>query len=235
MSQQKETLTVYQANERDLYVGPTEADPDRTMPGEFLIPRLALRAKPPELKEFEAAKINAARDGWDVIPYYVGYVYWTADGVRHVITEEGVVPPEDHLKQPPDAPAVEPVDALTQAKQDAIKNLNDACAAAIVAGFTSNATGKVYSYPSSQTDQLNLYGSATLATINQAVKGWTTDLSVCDKAGKWSYVPHTPKEVFAVVSDFSAHKAEMIDKKNQLVAEVMAAKDDEKIAEVKWI
>jgi len=72
-------------------------------PGEALPDTLTLIA-PPLIKEHQAPRWNAQSDGWEIVPDYRGTTYWTADGVRHDITELGVAPPADALSAPPPLP-----------------------------------------------------------------------------------------------------------------------------------
>lgn len=38
---------------------------------------------------------------WELVPFYVGYQYWLADGSKHVIDVPGVAPPAGYLVEPP--------------------------------------------------------------------------------------------------------------------------------------
>lgn len=65
---------------------------------------------------------------------------------------------------------------LAAAQSSQLAALSSACAAAIVAGFTSSALGVPYTYPSKATDQANLSASviAALLAAGQAYP-WTAD------------------------------------------------------------
>lgn len=69
-------------------------------PGEALPDTLTVIA-PPTIDRHQAPRWNAQHSGWDIVPDYRGFTYWTADGLRHDITELGVEPPTDALSAPP--------------------------------------------------------------------------------------------------------------------------------------
>jgi hypothetical protein len=60
---------------------------------------------------------------------------------------------------------------LAEAQAQQIQTLSNACQAAIINGFTSSALGTAHTYPSKQTDQLNLTASVTTALIAQSQAG----------------------------------------------------------------
>lgn len=91
--------TVYQTDPNGLYVGTAKADPCWRRPGVFIPPGGCVEEAPPEVGDKQVAKFV---DGaWTVIPDWRGHIYWTADRVRHVITEAGVEPPADALASDP--------------------------------------------------------------------------------------------------------------------------------------
>ncbi len=92
-------MKVYQTNELGYFTNETVADPNPRNPGRFLIPYGCVETPPPELGEHQVARYV---DGeWIVVPFYVGYQYWTEDGKRFVIKEVGEEPPEGHLTSKP--------------------------------------------------------------------------------------------------------------------------------------
>jgi hypothetical protein len=65
---------------------------------------------------------------------------------------------------------------LATAQSQQINYLSNACQEAIISGFTSSALGTAHTYPSKQTDQLNLTASVTTALIAQSNAGtWAAD------------------------------------------------------------
>lgn len=92
-------MKVYQTNELGYFTNETIADPNPRRPGSFLIPYGCVETPPPSLGEHQVARYV---DGeWTVVPFYVGYQYWTEDGKRFVIKEVGEEPPEGHLTTKP--------------------------------------------------------------------------------------------------------------------------------------
>lgn len=61
----------------------------------------ALEKEPPETGANQIAEANDDFTDWVVIPNYVGFKYWLADGSEHEITEYGVSPPADALTEKP--------------------------------------------------------------------------------------------------------------------------------------
>jgi hypothetical protein len=61
---------------------------------------------PPTPGIHQAVQWNDEHATWTFVADYRGFTYWTADGVRHVITQLGDPPPTGYLAAPPaDAPA----------------------------------------------------------------------------------------------------------------------------------
>lgn len=123
---------VYQTNSDGYYVGPTEADECQLEKGVFHIPAGCVEVEPPVIGDHQCAKWNG--QSWDLVPYWVGHTYWTADRTEHHITAIGVVPPADALDSDPGPTAaqvkaerVEAIKgALAKLDQDKIRPLTDA-------------------------------------------------------------------------------------------------------------
>jgi|GEM_PF-1008626 len=56
---------------------------------------------PPTPGTHQAVQWNDAHATWAFVADYRGFTYWTADGVRHVITQLGDPPPTGYLSAPP--------------------------------------------------------------------------------------------------------------------------------------
>ncbi|MCA8045465.1 hypothetical protein [Burkholderia arboris] len=90
-------------------------------------------------------------------------------------------------------PAPTAAQQLSEAKVAQNAVLNSSCARAIVSGFSSNALGAVFSYPSGITDQSNQN------TIAQYAGG---GLLWCASNGAWMFKQHTQTQAQAVVGSF---------------------------------
>lgn len=96
--------TVYQTDAAGFYVPPADgnpaiADPDPMNEGEWLIPGGCVLEAPPPIGSKQAARWTG--QGWELVPDLLGSVYWTADGVKHTVSERGVGFPAGALTQDP--------------------------------------------------------------------------------------------------------------------------------------
>lgn len=168
-------------------------------PGTFLIPVNATSAPLPELKTNEAAIINAARDGWDVIVDYVGTDYWLTDGSYHTIMELGVIPPIDALYV---APFI-----VENAKQAAITRIKSECDAHIVGGIDVGE----FNYPTTRYDQADI---SFLFARSQAlgVGGEPYKFMCVDAQGIWARRDHTASQIQSLGLAVSQHVIDAKDK-----------------------
>ncbi|MBU3625745.1 hypothetical protein ICN48_05785 [Polynucleobacter sp. JS-Safj-400b-B2] len=113
---------------------------------------------------------------------------------------------------------------LAQAQQAQLATISSACAAAIVGGFKSSALGKSYTYPSNETDQLNLSGSVMSSLFPNLPANWTTLQACCDENSNWAYLPHTVAQIQQVGIDFKTFKLNCLTRNATLQAQVAAAK-----------
>lgn len=84
------------------YIAKTVADPDPLVEGQFLIPANATETPPPDCTNHQVACF--LDNQWVIQDDYRGFIYYTASGEQHLITEIGVVPPDDALTEKPDNP-----------------------------------------------------------------------------------------------------------------------------------
>ena len=126
--------------------------------------------------------------------------------------------------QNPPAPVLTAAQALVKAQQTQFAAISSACAAAIVGGFKSSALGKAYTYPSNETDQLNLSGSVMSSLFPNLPANWTTLQVCCDASGNWAYLPHTVSQIQQVGIDFKTFKLNCLTRNATLQAQVAAAK-----------
>lgn len=118
-------------------------------------------------------------------------------------------------------------DQLTPAKADQIKLVTQACAAAIISGFTSSALGAAHTYPSQPTDQTNLIGAVAsgLATINF----WCADATMI-----WNFASHTAAQMKQVLADGGTQRMAYSSKLAGLVAQIQAAATVAAVRAVVW-
>jgi hypothetical protein len=118
-----EEKRVYQLDDDGIWTGHAPvARPDPRVEDRYLIPRGCVEAEPPTLASHEAARYV---DGsWTVVADWRGHVYWTADRVRHEITDIGVVPPDGALDADPGPTAAE-LWAAHQAQAQAALDASD--------------------------------------------------------------------------------------------------------------
>jgi hypothetical protein len=118
------------------------------------------------------------------------------------------------------APTAAELLATAQAAQ--IAALSASCAAAIYAGFTSDALGTAYTYPAKDTDQQNLASSVLSSLMPNLPATWETPFWCCDATGTWAFVAHTAAEIQQVGQDGKAAILAAMQKNQSLSAEVLA-------------
>lgn len=100
--------------------------------------------------------------------------------------------------------------------------VSNACAAAIVAGFMSSATGVALLYPSTPQDQQNMAACVIASTMPNIPAGWTTPFMCQAANGTWSFVMHTAVQIQKAGQDgFNAILA--LRTRNQTLAAQIAA------------
>ncbi|RFB91756.1 hypothetical protein B5K08_15770 [Rhizobium leguminosarum bv. trifolii] len=129
-----------------------------------------------------------------------------------------------------DLPAI----VLASAKSKAIAILTDACAAAIVSGYTSSALGSEHQYPSKVTDQINMMGSVTDSLLPEQPADWSTPFWCADETGAWAFRLHTATQIQAAGVAGKAHILQCQTILGQLSAQVMAAASAEAVEAIVW-
>lgn len=119
-----------------------------------------------------------------------------------------------------------PPPSLETVKASKTAEINAACAAAIVGGFTSSALGAPHSYDSALEDQLNLIGAVGL--------GIDLTYRCADAAGIKSFRQHTAAQLKQVATDGAAIKLAALEKAATLKAQVQVAVDAASIEAVAW-
>lgn len=120
------------------------------------------------------------------------------------------------------------------AKIAAVERLTASCAAAITAGFTSAALGAAHTYPSKQTDQINLMGSVTDSLLPDLPVDWSTAFWCADADGAWGFRPHSASQIQRAGRDGKAHVLACQYALQQLSAAVMAATSVEAVQALAW-
>ena len=126
----------------------------------------------------------------------------------------------DIAKHPFPAPSLDSVKAVKSAE------INTACAAAIVGGFTSSALGMPHTYDSALEDQLNLIGAVGL--------GINISYRCGDAAGIKDFRLHTTAQLKQVAVDGAQIKLVALEKATTLKAQVQAAVDAAAVEAVVW-
>ncbi|WP_332129931.1 hypothetical protein [Azorhizobium caulinodans] len=123
---------------------------------------------------------------------------------------------------------------LAAMKADQSAKLYEACAAAIVAGFTSDALGTAHDYPSTQVDQINLSGSVMASLLPGNASNWTTAFWCRDEAGAWGFRAHSAAEIQQVGRDGKAHVLACQTKLGALNQQIAAATTAEAVSAATW-
>ncbi|MDR6233545.1 hypothetical protein QE440_001286 [Pseudomonas psychrotolerans] len=89
----------------------------------------------------------------------------------------------------------EPLHSLSEAQALKLIELDTACAAAIRAGFDSDALGQPHHYPAKLTDQSNLQAAVLASLQPDLPMGWTTPVWCQYAAGAWAYRYHTAAQI----------------------------------------
>jgi hypothetical protein len=132
------------------------------------------------------------------------------------------------------APTPTSAQLLLAAQEEQISTINRACAAAITGGFQSSALGKPHTYPSSQTDQLNLGNNVISSLLPNLPASWTTPQICCDEHGVWAYLPHSTAQIQKAGIDVKAAIIDRLTKKASLQAQIEAAIDIAAVQAINW-
>lgn len=135
------------------------------------------------------------------------YAYMLPEGCVEIGDEEA-----EAIRNPPKA----------QLQTEKVVELDAACAATILGGFSSDALGTAYTYPAKDTDQQNL-ASSVLASLMPGLPGdWTTPFWCADETGNWAMRPHTAVQIQQVGVDGKTAIIAAIQQKAALQGTLMA-------------
>lgn len=125
---------------------------------------------------------------------------------------------------------------IDQVRTDKIVQIDDACATAILSGFTCDVLvpGKPYRYPTQATDQQNLNSSVVTSLLSAIGDDWSTLFWCEDEKGVWAYKSHNAAQIQAVGMASRAFVNGCIVKKIALLADIEVAATVEAVQAVTW-
>ncbi|RKP50503.1 hypothetical protein [Trinickia fusca] len=115
---------------------------------------------------------------------------------------------------------------LATAQSTQTVELTQACANAIISGFTSNALGSAYIYPSTVTDQAN---QNTVADCPSGGLLW------CESNGAWAFRQHTQAQAQAVVTSFASWLNHCQSQLIALTTKVNTATSVDAVEAIAWV
>ena len=89
--------TIYHFDKDGIFTGPGQADPDVRDPEHVPVPHNATLIQPPVPGAHQAPRWNG--QSWDLVPDWLGKIYWLPDGSRHTIETVGIAPPDNALDE----------------------------------------------------------------------------------------------------------------------------------------
>lgn len=123
---------------------------------------------------------------------------------------------------------------LAKVKTQKTQEINTACAAQIISGFTSNALGSTKHYQSEQIDQLNLVG-VVAGGVDDLFKCGTEDVDFANNGIiTWAYELHTIAQLTQVLNDGKAYKQTLLQKAYGLKADIEAATTADEVNAIAW-
>lgn len=138
-------LQIYQTNHLGLYVPTTKPIYADVIDGHPLIPAGCKTTAPPVAGPRQVARaLSLSTDSeWELVPNWVGVVYWLPDGSQHRIDEVGIEPPVGHLTADPGpTPAQLAATRISEIKAELIRIDSDGARPAreIAAAWASGQT-----------------------------------------------------------------------------------------------
>ena len=122
---------------------------------------------------------------------------------------------------------INPPLTLSQAQSAQALIIQEACAAAITGGISSSALGVAHTYPSAQTDQLNL----TAVVVKSTLPGFTSAMFKTLDAG---WLSHTATQIQQVGSDVEAFISTQLQHSANLQASIAAATTVPAVQSITW-
>lgn len=128
----------------------------------------------------------------------------------------------------------EPLHSLSDTQALKLAELDSACAAAILAGFDSDALGQPHHYPAKPTDQSNLQASVLASLQPGLTADWTTPAWCQDAAGTWAYRDHTAAQIQQVGTAGKNVINACIARKIEREQQVARATTREEVNAIRW-
>ncbi|MCZ7488163.1 hypothetical protein [Rhizobium rhizogenes] len=122
---------------------------------------------------------------------------------------------------------------LETCKKRKTSKITEACASAIVGGYSSDALGSSHTYPSKQTDQLNMMGSVTDALTPGKPVNWRTPFW-CSDNGAWEFRMHSAEQIISAGQAGKAHVVECQTKLTDLISQIGAASSIAEVDAINW-
>lgn len=126
------------------------------------------------------------------------------------------------------------IPSLDEQKNLKIVELTNNCKDAITGGYTSNALGSAFTYPSQPTDQANMVASVTDSLLPNLASNWTTKFWCADSNGTWAFRAHTAGEIQQAGQDGKAFVQAQQEKLESLTQQVNAATTKKAVAAITW-
>ena len=115
-----------------------------------------------------------------------------------------------------------------------LAELEAACVAQILAGYTSAALGAPHTYPAKDADQRNMTASVTASLLPGLAADWTAPFWCADADGTWAMQPHTAAQIQQAGADgYAAILAARV-KLAGLNARVATATTPDDLAALTW-
>lgn len=141
---------------------------------------------------------------------------------------------QDYLQWVAKGGVAAPQYSLEESRALKLTELDAACAAAILAGFDSDALGQPHHYPAKLTDQSNLQ-AAILASLQPGLPAdWTTPAWCQAASGDWAYHDHTAAQIQQVGTAAKQGVDACISRKLELARQLAQATTLEAVAAIAW-
>ena len=177
--------------------------------------------------------------------FYNNEIQRIPDGARPISEEQyqtwlAAGGPHYHWPEGDDAPSIRPVseeEKLAKAITFKTTELKAKCAIAIVSGCPSDALGKTYIYPTTQTDTQNL-GNSSLAALNAKINNvtdWKTPFWTFDPdENVWAFRDHTADQIIKVGEDVKSFIVGLQTHYSELLVQVNEATSEAQVLAIQW-
>lgn len=229
------TKTYYQTDRFGFFIGRVDVDPSPLEKDVWLIPAGCIETAPPAIPEGKAAFWTGEQ--WTLADNFENLtVYNTKTREPRVLSRYDVLPAGFTLLIPgphqiwrngrwiDDIPTV-----LATRHAEKTLEVNQACKAQIMGGFSSEELGAPHRYSSQFDDQLNLSG-AVLSSVDMPY-------ACRDELGAKAFRLHTAQQLRQVGEDFAMFKLQLLQKAHELkqrLDQALVLNDIDAINAVTW-